>query len=224
LHVFAAWGTLQYKVYGRWDDPVSDLHKALSDIGRIRLQLAAGTMFRGFGPAVIAATGLLALAAAGVQSLLDRAGNPLAFVVLWGAVATLSAALIGIETVARTRRHHGGLADAMLFNAIEHFLPVGIAGAVIGAVLLRFAPDVAWVLPGLWQMLLGVGLFVALRFLPRSIALAGAWYFLAGAAVLIISSQSRALSPWAMGIQFGLGQLLVAGLLHIALGGEDGED
>jgi len=204
---------------------VSDLHKALSDIGRIRLQLAAGTMFRGFGPAVIAVTGLLALAAAAVQSLLlDPAGDAFAFVALWGAVAILSAALIGIEMVARTRRHHGGLADAMLFNAVEHFLPVGIAGAVICAVLLRFAPDVAWVLPGLWEMLLGVGLFVALRFLPRSIALAGAWYFVAGAAVLIASSQSRALSPWAMGIPFGLGQLMVAGLLHVALGADDGED
>jgi hypothetical protein len=203
---------------------VSDLHKALSDIGRIRLQLAAGTMFRGFGPAVIAATGLLALATAAVQSLLLDPPDAFAFVALWGAVAVLSAVLIGIEMVARTRRHHGGLADAMLFNAVEHFLPVGIAGAVIGAVLLRFAPDVAWVLPGIWEMLLGVGLFVALRFLPRSIALGGAWYFLAGATVLILASGSRALSPWAMGIPFGLGQLLVAGLLHVALGAEDGED
>src|SRR5262249_16690252 len=147
-----------------------------------------------------------------------------AFVALWGAVAILSAALIGIEMVARTRRHHGGLADAMLFNAVEHFLPVGIAGAVICAVLLRFAPDVPCVLPGLCALLLGVGLSGAQRFLPRSFALAGAWYFVAGAAVLIASSQSRALSPWAMGIPFGLGQLMVAGLLHVALGADDGED
>jgi hypothetical protein len=203
---------------------VSDLHKALSDIGSIRLQLAAGTMFRGFGPAVMALTGVLALAAAAAQSLLlDVVGDPLAFVALWGAVAIVSGGLIGIEMVARTRRHHGGLADAMLFNAVEHFLPVGVAGAVICAVLLRFAPDIAWVLPGLWQMLLGVGLFVALRFLPRSIAFAGAWYFVAGATVLVMSSLSRTLSPWAMGVPFGLGQLLVAGLLHVALGAEDGE-
>jgi len=203
---------------------MSDLHKALADIGNIRLRLAAGTLFRGFGPAVMAVTGLIAVATATVQSLVrDPAGDAFDFFAPWGAVAVVSAALIGVEMIARTRRHHGGLADAMLFNAVEHFLPAGVAGAVICLILLRFAPDTGWMLPGLWQMLLGVGLFVALRFLPRSIAVAAAWYFLAGAAVLILSSQSRALSPWAMGIPFGVGQLVMAALLHMAEG-EHGQD
>jgi hypothetical protein len=203
---------------------MSDLHKALTDISNIRLQLAAGTMFRGFGPMVIAATGMMALATAIVQVLLfDPVHDAATFVAVWTALAIVCAALIGFEMVARTKRHHGGLADAMLFNAVEHFLPVGAAGAVVCAILLRFAPDAAWLLPGLWQLLIGVGLFVALRFLPRSISIAAAWYFLAGATVLILSAQSRALSPWAMGIPFGVGQLLVAGLLHVALGGNDGD-
>ena len=202
---------------------MSDLHKALADIGNIRLHLAAGTMFRGFGPSVIAATGILALATATVQSLLDPGGDAVAFFIVWTAVAIVCAALIGSEMVARTRRHHGGLADVMLFNAVEH-LPVGAAGAAICAILLRFAPDAAWLLPGLWQMLLGVGLFVAMRFLPRSISIAAAWYFLAGAAVLIVASQSRVLSPWMMGIPFGIGQLVMAGLLHVAMGRDDEQD
>lgn len=203
---------------------MNDLHKALADIGNIRLRLAAGTMFRGFGPPVIAATGVLALATAAVQSMLGQTGDAIMFVAVWAAVAIFSAALIGFEMIARTRRHHGGLADAMLFSAVEHFLPVGAAGVVICAILLRFAPDEVWLLPGLWQLLIGVGLFVALRFLPRSISIAGAWYFLAGATVLIISSQDRSLSPWAMGVPFGIGQLLMAGLLHFALGGDDAQD
>lgn len=122
---------------------------------------------------------------------------------------------------ARTRRHHGGLADAMLFNAVEHFVPIGAAGAAIAAVLLRFAPDTSWMLPGLWQMLLGIGLFASTRFLPRAIAIAGGWYFVAGAAVLMLAAGTRTLSPWAMGVPFGVGQLLLGALLHIALGGDD---
>jgi len=182
-------------------------------------------MFRGFGPSVIAATGLVAIGAASVQALVegDR-GEVTTFVLVWIAVAVVAAALIGTEMVARTRRHHGGLADAMLFNAAEHFLPVGAAGAVICAVVLGFAPDAAWMLPGLWQVLLGVGLFVAMRFLPRSIAIAAAWYFVAGTCVLILASQSRALSPWAMGVPFGIGQLLMATLLHFAPGDDDVQD
>jgi hypothetical protein len=204
---------------------MNDLHKALADIGNIRLHLAAGTMFRGFGPSVIAATGVLALATAAVQSMLfGQVGDPIIFVAVWATVATFSAALIGFEMVARTRRQHGGLADAMLFNAVEHFLPVGAAGVVVCVILLRFAPDAAWLLPGLWQLLISVGLFVTLRFLPRSISIAGAWYFLAGATVLIISSQDRSLSPWGMGIPFGIGQLLMAGLLRFALRDDNAQD
>jgi hypothetical protein len=201
---------------------MSDLQKALADISSIRLQLAAGTMFRGFGPMVIAATGVMALATAIIQVLLlEPILDPVTFVAVWTALAIVCAALIGFEMVARTKRHHGGLADVMLFNAVEHFLPVGAAGAVVCAVVLRWAPDAAWLLPGLWQLLIGVGLFVALRFLPRSISIAAAWYFLAGATVLVVSAQSRTMSPWAMGIPFGIGQLLMAGLLHVALGGKD---
>ena len=133
-----------------------DLHRALADIGNIRLQLAAGTMFRGFGPPVIAATGLLALVAAALQAVwIEDHPDPIVFLGVWISVAIVSATLIGIEMLARTRRHHAGLADAALFNAVEHFVPFGAAGAVIAAILLRFAPDTAWMLPGLWQVLIG---------------------------------------------------------------------
>jgi len=200
---------------------MSDLHKALADIGNIRQLLAAGTMFRGFGPLVIAGTGALAMAAAAAQSMLRPAPDAMTFVAVWTTVAILAAILIGTEMVARSRRHHGGLADVMLFNAVEHFLPVGAAGATLCLVLLKFAPDVAWLLPGLWSILLGVGLFVTMRFLPRSISIAAAWYFLAGTTVLIVASQTRTLSPWMMGIPFGLGQLLMSALLHLAMGSDD---
>jgi hypothetical protein len=112
----------------------------------------------------------------------------------------------------------------MLWNAVEHFLPVGAAGAVIAVIVLWFAPDAAWLLPGLWQMLLGLGLFATVRFLPRSVAFAGGWYFVAGAVVLMLSSGTRALSPWLMGLPFAIGQLLVAGLLHVAFGDDDEQD
>jgi hypothetical protein len=202
-----------------------NLHRALADIGSIRRQLAAGTMFRGFGPAVVAATGVLALATAGVQSIwLDNPERPsVAFFAGWVVTAIVSAALIGAEMVARTRRHHAGLADAMIVNAIEQFLPAGAAGAAIAVVLRRFAPETLWMLPGLWQILVSLGLFAAVRSLPRTVALAAGWYFVAGVGVLMLSSQAQALSPWVMGIPFAVGQLLLAAILHVAFGKIDDE-
>jgi hypothetical protein len=204
---------------------MTDLDKALADILAIRSQIAAGTAFHGYGPATVAGTGGVALATALAQFfwLDDPSGNPLIFFVGWAAAALISAAMIWTEMLARTRRHHSGLADAMILQAIEQFLPAGIAGVLLAIVLWRFAPEALWMLPGLWQMLVSLGVFASVRSLPRTVAFAGAWYFVAGFATLLLASQSHALSPWTMGLPFVIGQLLMAAILHFAFGEIDVE-
>ena len=204
---------------------MGDFEKALTDIANIRSQLAAGTLFRGFGPAVIAVTGGLAFAAAIAQSSWPAvlADDPVRFVVCWIAVALVAVVLVGVEMLARSRRLHGGMADAMILAAVEQFLPAGVAGAAVTAAVLKYAPDSIWMLPGLWQILVALGLFASLRSLPRSIGLAGAWYLVVGIAVFILASTSRELSPWMMGVPFALGQGLMAILLRSANGGDDGQ-
>ena len=126
--------------------------------------------------------------------------------------------------VARSRRHHSGLADAMIHQAVEQFLPAGIAGVLLAVMLFKFAPEALWMLPGLWQLLVGLGVFASVRSLPRTVAFAGAWYFVTGFSTLLVASQSHALSPWTMGLPFVAGQLLMAAILHFASGGNDAED
>jgi hypothetical protein len=203
-----------------------DLDKALADIFAIRSQIAAGTAFRGYGPATVAATGGVALLTAILQYLwLDGpTSRPIAFFAGWTVAALLSAALIWIEMQARSRRHHSGLAHAMVLQAVEQFLPAGIAGVLLAILLWKFAPETLWMLPGLWQVLVSLGVFASVRSLPRSIALAGAWYFLSGFTVVVIASQSHTLSPWTMGLPFAVGQLLMAALLYFASGDNDVED
>ena len=203
-----------------------DIDRALADITSIRSHLAAGTMFRGFGPAVMAVTGALAFVTALAQSIWPAAlaGDPMTFFLCWVVTAGICAVLVGAEMVARSRRHHGGLADAMILNAIGQFIPAGIAGAAIAGVLLRYAPETHWLLPGMWQLLVDVGLLASLRSLPRTVVLVGAWYFVAGVAVLILASASRTLSPWMMGVPFAVGQILMAAVLYRASGEFDAED
>ena len=203
-----------------------DLDKALADISAIRSQIAAGTAFRGYGPAVVAATGGLALVTAVFQFLWldDPTGHPLIFFAGWAATAFVSGGMIWIEMQARSRRHHSGLSDAMIHQAVEQFLPVGVAGALLAAVLWKFAPETLWMLPGLWQVLVSLGVFASVRSLPRTVAFAGAWYFVAGFAILMLASDSHALSPWTMGLPFVIGQLLMAAVLHFASGEIDVED
>jgi hypothetical protein len=203
-----------------------DLDKALADIFTIRSQIAAGTAFRGYGPAAVAATGGLALITAVLQSLWlpDPTGYPLIFFASWAATALLSAGMIWVEMQARSRRHHSGLADAMIRQAAEQFLPAGVAGTLLAVMLWKFAPETLWMLPGLWQVLVSLGVFASVRSLPRTVAMVGAWYFVAGFTTLLLASASHDLSPWTMGLPFVLGQLLMAAILHFASGGVDVED
>ncbi len=193
---------------------MDDLHKALGDISDIRRQMARSTEFRGYGPATLAATGLLAILTAGVQAvwLPDPASHMPAYLGLWIATAIVSAALIGVQTVTRTHRMHSGMADAMIRMAVEQFLPAAGAGALLTLVLLHYVPTVLWMLPGLWQIIFGLGVFSSCRFLPRPMILAGLWYLFTGLLSTALAD-NRALSPWTMGISFSIGQLLVAAIL-----------
>ncbi|HUH63506.1 MAG TPA: hypothetical protein VLZ50_10930, partial [Terracidiphilus sp.] len=85
---------------------MNDLHKALGDISSIRRQVAQSTEFRGYGPATLAGTGLLAILAAGAQALWvpDPADHVSAFLSIWITTAVLSATLIGTQMKARARR------------------------------------------------------------------------------------------------------------------------
>jgi hypothetical protein len=132
--------------------------------------------------------------------------------------------VIWIEMLARSRRHHSGLADAMIHQAVEQALPAGVAGLLLAVMLWKFAPEALWMLPGLWQILVSLGTFASVRLLPRSVALAGAWYFVAGFSVLLLASQSHALSPWTMGLPFVIGQSLMATILYFASGDADAEE
>src|ERR1700682_1656063 len=142
-----------------------DLAKALADIFAIRSQIADGTAFRGYGPATVAATGGLALFTALLQFLWldDPTGHPLLFFSGWAATALVSGAMIWIEMQARSRRHHSGLADAMILQAVEQFLPAGAAGAFLAVLLLKFAPETLWLLPGLWQVFVSLGVVGSVR-------------------------------------------------------------
>lgn len=192
-----------------------EIHDALAQISTIRTQLARVTRFRGYGPASIAAGGLLALAAAVLEA--RPSGLELgSFLGFWTGVAALAIAFAAIEMVRRAKRAHSSLAWEMIQAAATQFLPAVGVGLLFTVVLAGVAPEEGWLLPGVWQLLFCLGIFASGRFLPRAIFAAGAWYLIAGLACLMVGGRTRALSPWEMGIPFGIGQCLVAAILRFA--------
>jgi hypothetical protein len=179
--------------------------------------MARSTQFRGYGPATLAATGVFALCAAAAQAawVPEPVARMRRYLGIWLVTAIVSAALTGAQMYTRTRRMHSGLSDEMIRLAVEQFLPALGAGVLVTWVLLYRVPTAAWMLPGLWQIIYSLGIFSSCRFLPRPMLAAGAWYMVTGMAAISLGD-ARALAPWTMGLAYGLGQLLVAGILLMA--------
>jgi len=194
---------------------MSDLYKALGDIDTIRKQMARTTEFRGYGPATLATTALFALIAAAVQTkFASNPSNEIArYLSIWIVTAVAAIVLTGVQMYTRARRMHSGLSEEMIHMAVEQFVPAMVAGALITAVLVRNAPSTLWMLPGIWQVLFALGVFSSCRFLPRAMVAPGVWYLMTGLACLSIGDD-RALSPWTMGVAYGVGQAIVATILY----------
>ena len=193
-----------------------DVREALSEIQSIRGYLARHTQFRGYGPLTLASAGVLALVLASLQERwrVDLRHDTAPFLAMWIGLAAVAVALISLETFARTRRLHSSMALPMMQAAIEQFLPALVAGILLTAVLARAEPRALWMLPGLWQMLFALGVFASCSFLPRATFWVGVWYLATGMACLAIGPDVPAAAPWEMGIPFGLGHLMVAGVLQ----------
>jgi putative effector of murein hydrolase LrgA (UPF0299 family) len=201
---------------------MKDLRQALSEIHTIRNQVARGTEFRGYGPASIAVSGILAFLVAALQTewmARTPKPDPAVWLGAWAATAAVSVLLTGTETFARARRVHVGLAREMVQSALAQFLPAMVVGLLLTAVMMRVAAaQECWMLPGLWELIFSLGVFASCRFLPRQMFAVGVWYLAAGLFCLAAGSATRALSPWSMGVPFGVGQLLVAAVLQFGYG------
>jgi hypothetical protein len=146
------------------------------------------------------------------------------YLAIWVATAVVSVAVVGTEAVRRARRVHSGLADDMIRASAEQFLPAAIAGALVTVVIRHTADEALWMLPGLWQVVFSLGVFASCRSLPRPMLAIAVWYLATGLACLAFANGVSALSPWAMGVPFGVGQVLAAVLLKWNDGTRDDED
>ncbi len=191
---------------------MTELQRALSDIRSIRGQLARGMEFRAYGPTANAITGLLAVLAALAQRRWLGAGAPqlAGYLSVWIPTAVVSFMLIVLEAQLRARRVHAGFAPQMMRAALEQFLPPLSAGLLVTVVLVFAAPASGWLLPGLWQIIFSLGVFASCRLLPRPMFAVGIWYLACGLACLVLGAHGEAFSAWAMGLPFGVGQVMVA--------------
>ena len=201
-----------------------ELREALDSIATIRRRMAETEVFRGYRALPVAFSAVLALAAGFLQpTVLPRPDQDVpGYVALWSAVAVLSIAAAGLAMAVRDRVAGTSLTRPVTWLAVGQFVPSLVGAAAVTAVLVRVAPEAAWVLPGLWQVFFSQGVFASCRLLPRPAFAVGAFYLVAGIGTLALARGPDALSPWAMAIPFGVGQLGAAAVLYWTLERTDG--
>ena len=196
-----------------------ELREALTQITEIRLQLARTEVFRGYRAMPVAFSGAIALVAGLIQSVTIQ--DPVAqigpYLTLWVGAAVVSGMAAGLEMVVRARNASSPLTRELTWLAVEQFCPCLLAGALLTVVLLRSAPACSWMLPGLWQIVFSLGIFASCRLLPRATFWVAVFYLGTGLIVLAAGQGDAALSPWAMGLPFGVGQFLAAAVLYSTL-------
>ena len=192
-----------------------ELQEALRQISTIRDAAAKTEIFRGYSAATTGFSAVLGIAAAKLQSaLLPRPWEQFdPFLYLWCSVAITSVAVVGVELWRRTRRLESPLAMRQTWLAVEQFLPCLVAGGLVTVVIAQ-NPDVGWMLPGLWATFFSLGMFASLKFLPRAMVLVAFHYLISGILCLCLAKEDATLSPWAMGLTFGLGQSMAAAILY----------
>jgi hypothetical protein len=191
-----------------------ELQHALAQIADIRQQMSRARQFRGFRAATALFTAFAAGAAGAWQAweMGDLTTHPISFVTFWVCIAVACLAVCTVEVAWRYRKADSSLEQELTPQAVGQFLPFVFVGALLTFTLCKFAAAELWMLPGLWQILFGLGLFSTRRMFPTPILYVGIFYTLCGLANL--NEIAPHFSAWSMAIPFGIGQSAAAAILY----------
>ena len=195
-----------------------DLTNALDRIEEIHAQMAKGEVFRGYRPVPVAVAGAVGLLAGWLQPrLLPSGDDGTAFLWYWVAVAALNVALIGGVIATGYRRAPAPFARRHTRRVLGQFLPCLAAGAAVSLALPALDPGLVRLLPGLWALLLGLGIFASRPYLARATGWVALFFLLAGSALLALPTPDLARLGALNGTVFGAGLLAAAVVLHLDL-------
>ena len=194
-----------------------ELREALTQITEIRHQLARTEVFRGYRAMPVAFSGVVALFGAFVQAvtIADPVAQIVPYLMLWIGAAAVSGLAAGLEMMIRARISASPLTRELTWLALEQFCPSLVAGAIVTVVLFRAVPAGLWMLPGVWQILYGLGIFASCRLLPKPTFWVAVFYL--GSGLVVLAQGGGGACPWSMGLPFAVGQFLASAVLYSTL-------
>lgn len=189
-----------------------DAARALDQIAEIHRHIAKGEVYRGYRSLPVALSGGIGLAAAWLQPSGLAAADPIGFVLYWTSIAAAGLFVGASEILYNYAVNDEAGGRRTTRRVVGQFLPSLAAGAAITACFVRLDAALVPLLPGLWAICFGVGVFASRPYLPRASGWVALVYFVAGVALLWIA-RAEPLSGWWVGLPFGAGQGLAAAVL-----------
>jgi TctA family transporter len=191
-----------------------DVSRALSQIAEIHQQIAKGEVYRGYRSLPVAISGLIGIVAAALQPRAIGGQDPLAFVVYWCMVAVLAGAVGASEIAYNYARREDDADRRRTRRVLGQFLPSVLGAGVISASFVHLSAALVPLLPGLWAICFGIGVFASRPYLPRASGFVALFYYVAGMVLLWRARGPESLNGWWVGATFGTGQLLSALVLY----------
>lgn len=191
-----------------------DLPRALGQLADIHQQIAKGEVYRGYRSLPVAASGLMGLAAAWAQTPALGASDPVGFVLYWTVIAACAGFVGASEIIYNYVVHDDRATRRRTTQVVGQFLPSMLAGAIITASFVHLSAALVPVLPGLWAICFGIGIFASRPYLPRASGWVALFYYAAGVALLWNARGPEPLRAWWVGGTFGAGQLMAALVLY----------
>jgi hypothetical protein len=156
----------------------------------------------------------MGILAAWAQPAQLRHGDPVGFVLYWTVVAAC-AMLVGASEIVRNYVvHDDEAARRRTRRVVGQFLPSLLGGAIVTASFVHLSAALVPVLPGIWAICFGIGVFASRPYLPRAAGHVALFYYAAGVLLLWIARGPEPLAGWWVGGTFGLGQLFAALVLY----------
>lgn len=187
-----------------------DAIRALDQIEEIHRQIAKGEVYRGYRSLPLALSGLMGLAAAWLQPAALGAADPIGFVLYWSAIATGAAFIGSSEIIYNYIVHEDASGRRRTRKVVGQFLPSLVAGVAITVCVTHLSADLVPLLPGLWAICFGIGVFASRPYLPRASGWIALFYYTVGFTLLWIARGPGPLTGWSVGGTFAAGQILGA--------------
>ena len=118
-------------------------------------------VYRGYRSLTTSVSSMLAILGAVTQPLFVASPDTELgrYLIFWIGIAAVSAIVVGSEVWWRARRTDSEVLQQMTRLAVEQLSPSLVVGALLTLCIFQTAPQVSWMLPGLWALIFSLGIF-----------------------------------------------------------------